>query len=176
MGQVCAPALRARGVRVRMTMKPWQVISALAVFIMAVLIVLAWPKPTTTTALPAATATASTTSTLTPTAVATSTPTSTPSRRPQSFLLPTECQYVDNGTVDGSATSWKISCPQGLPSNYLRPSLEAQGWTSCGAKVWQKSALQIAIIDAVNVSGFSGWLDQRPITGSTCVQPTPPPN
>ncbi len=97
-------------------------------------------------------------------------------RRPQGYVLPGECQYVDNGTVDGSATTWKISCPQGLPSNYLRPSLEAQGWISCSAKVWRKDALQIAITDAVNVSGFSGWLDQRSLSGSGCVQPPPPPN
>lgn len=96
-------------------------------------------------------------------------------RSPQGFVQPPECKNFDNGTVDGSATTWKVSCPQGLLSNYLRPSLEAQGWSSCGAKVWQKTSLQIAITDAVNVSGFTGWLDQRPLGGSGCVQTTPPP-
>jgi hypothetical protein len=116
----------------------------------------------------------------TPTAAAASptasTQTAVVARRPQGYVLPPECQYIDNGTVDGSATTWKISCPQGLPSNYLRPSLETQGWVSCGTKVWQKASLQIAITDAVNVSGFSGWLDQRPLGGSGCVQVTPPPS
>lgn len=98
-----------------------------------------------------------------------------PTPRPQGYILPSECQFVDNGTIQGSATTWKITCPQGLPSNYLRPSLEAQGWTSCGAKVWQKSGLQIAITDAVNVTGFAGWLDQRPLGSSGCIQATPPP-
>jgi len=53
---------------------------------------------------------------------------------------------------------------------------EAQGWTSCSSKVWQKAGLQTAVIDAVNVSGFSGWLDQRPVGGTGCVQPTPVPS
>lgn len=97
-------------------------------------------------------------------------------RLPQGFALPQECRNFDNGTVDGSATTWRVSCPQGLLSTYLRPSLEAQGWSSCSTKVWQKAGLQIAITDAVNVSGFTGWLDQRPLGGSGCVQTTPPPN
>jgi hypothetical protein len=91
-------------------------------------------------------------------------------------VLPTECRYDDGGTVDGSATTWKISCPQGLPSNYLAPSVAAQGWVSCGTKVWQKSDLQTSAIDAVNVSGFTGWLDQRPVKGGGCAQPTPAPD
>ena len=97
-------------------------------------------------------------------------------RLPQGFALPLECKNVDNGTAEGSATIWKVSCPQGLLSNSLRPSLEAQGWSSCGNKVWQKTSFQIAVTDAVNVSGFTGWLDQRPLGGSGCVQTTPPPN
>lgn len=118
--------------------------------------------------------------TATPAGTLTTTPsppgsTATP-RRPQGYVLPIECRYIDSGTVDGSATTWKVSCPQGLPSNFLRPSLSAQGWISCASKAWQKEALQIAITDAVNVSGFSGWLDQRPLAGSGCIQPTPPPN
>ena len=46
---------------------------------------------------------------------------------PQSYVLPPECQYADGGKTDGSATTWQIKCPTGLPSNYLRPSLTAQG-------------------------------------------------
>jgi hypothetical protein len=116
----------------------------------------------------------------TPTATVAPTHTATPRvsdlHMPKGYMLPTDCRYIDGGTVDGSATTWKISCPQGLPSNYLRPSLTAQGWVSCGAKVWQKNGLQIAVTDAVNVSGFAGWLDQRPLSGASCTQPTPPPN
>jgi hypothetical protein len=116
-----------------------------------------------------------------PTATATASRTVTPAtlppglRTPQGYLLPAECQYIDSGTINGSATTWKISCPQGLPSNYLRPSLTAQSWVSCGTNVWQKSGLQTSVIDAVNVSGFTGWLDQRPISRAACAQPTPPP-
>ena len=102
-------------------------------------------------------------------------PTSAP-QRPQGYVLPSECQFIDNGAASSSAITWKIACPQGLPSNYLAPSLTAQAWVSCSPKVWQKSGLQIAITDAVNVSGFTGWLDQRPLGGSGCVQTTPPPN
>ena len=93
---------------------------------------------------------------------------------PKPHVLGSDCAYVDNGTVSGSATTWKILCPQGLPSNALRPSIEAQGWSSCGNKMWSKDQLQMAVIDVVNVSSFSGWLDQRPLSGGTCVQPTPP--
>jgi hypothetical protein len=35
---------------------------------------------------------------------------------------------------------------------------------------------QLAVIDAVNTSGFNGWLDQRPLSGANCTQATPPPN
>jgi hypothetical protein len=90
-------------------------------------------------------------------------------------VLPPECDYRDSGKTDGSATTWQIRCPSGLPSNYLRPSLAAQGWSGCGPKEWQKNGLQIAIIDAVNMRGFSGWLDQRPMSGPACVSPTPVP-
>jgi len=96
--------------------------------------------------------------------------------RPQGYALPTECQYVNGGSVDGGATTWKISCPEGLPSNYLQPSLAAQGWVTCGTKVWRKNGRQLAVIDAVNTSGFNGWLDQRPLSGANCTQATPPPN
>jgi len=115
-------------------------------------------------------------------ATSTNAPTATPTasssglRMPQGYAIPAECRYVDGGTVDGAATAWKISCPQGLPSNYLRPSLTAQTWASCGVKVWQKSGLQISVMDAVNTSGFTGWLDQRPMSAAGCVEPTPPPD
>ena len=124
------------------------------------------------------TATASALPTAAPTTSHTATPPSSPSglRTPQGYVLPIECRYIDSGTVDGNATTWKISCPQGLPSNYLGPSIAAQGWASCGTKVWQKSSLQISVIDGVNVSGFTGWLDQRPLSGAGCAQPTPPPD
>jgi hypothetical protein len=123
---------------------------------------------TTTPVVPTATAMAS----------RTATPATSPSglRMPQGYMLPAECQYIDSGRVEGTATTWKISCPQGLTSNYLRPSLTAQGWLICGAKVWQKSGLQTSVIDAVNVSGFTGWLDQRPLSGAGCAEPTPPPD
>jgi hypothetical protein len=129
---------------------------------------------------PAATPTA--TAPTGPTATAATSPTATPQpspsglRTPQGYVLPAECRFVDSGTVDGSATTWKISCPQGLPSSYLRPSLTAQGWVTCGTNVWQKASLQTSVIDAVNVSGFTGWLDQRPLSGGGCSQPTPPPD
>jgi hypothetical protein len=98
-------------------------------------------------------------------------------RRPQGYTLPTECRYVDNGSVDRDATTWKIACPQGLTSSHLQPSLAAQDWVTCGttpAKMLRKSGLQITIFDAVNVSGFSAWLDQRPLGGANCTLPPQP--
>jgi len=129
---------------------------------------------------PAATSTSPATVVPTETAAASQTASPAPSpsglRTARGYVLPVECRYVDSGTIDGSATTWKISCPQGLASNYLRPSFTAQGWAGCGTKVWQKSDLQISVIDAVNVSGFTGWLDQRPLSAGGCAQPTPPPD
>jgi len=113
---------------------------------------------------------------VTPTVAPTLTQSTSPiGARPEGYVLPAECRYVDNGAVDGRATTWKISCPGGLPSNYLQPSLAAQAWVTCGTKVWQKSGLQISVIDAVNVSGFTGWLDQRQLSGGSCIQAPPPP-
>jgi len=127
-------------------------------------------SPTPAAATPAATA-----------AIASTTPSvgggTAPWRVPvgaQGYVFPAECQYVDGGTTQGTATAWKISCPQGLPSTYLAPSLAAQSWVSCGPKMWSKSPLQIAVFDAVNVSGFTGWLDQRPLSAGSCAYPTAP--
>ncbi len=139
----------------------------------AVLLCCCASPPTTT---PTSTVSVAPTATATRSRTAAPAPSPSGLRVPQGYVLPAECQYVDSGTVDGSATTWKIGCPQGLTSNYLRPSLTAQGWVSCGAKVWQKSGLQTSVIDAVNVSGFTGWFDQRSSTGSGCAEPTPPPD
>ena len=128
-------------------------------------------SPTPAAATPAATAAVAST---TPSATGGGAPRGPVARRPQGYVLPTECQYVDDGTTHGTATAWKISCPQGLPSAYLAPSLAAQSWVSCGPKMWSKSPLQIAVFDAVNVSGFTGWLDQRPLSAGSCAYPTAP--
>ena len=128
-------------------------------------------SPTPAAATPAATAAVAST---TPSATGGGAPRGPVARRPQGYVLPTECQYVDDGTTQGTATAWKISCPQGLPSTYLAPSLAAQSWVSCGPKMWSKSPLQIAVFDAVNVSGFTGWLDQRPLSAGSCAYPTAP--
>ena len=94
-------------------------------------------------------------------------------RLPAGYDLPSECRYYDYAITTGSATAWKIFCPQGLPSNYLRPSLAAQGWVSCGTKLWQKADMQLAVGDTVNTLEYNAILDQRPLASSGCVGPAP---
>lgn len=94
-------------------------------------------------------------------------------RLPVGYDLPPDCRYYDVATTTGAATAWKIFCPQGLPSNYLRPSLAAQGWISCDTKVWKRADVQLALTDTVNTPDYNALLDQRPLANGGCVAPTP---
>lgn len=56
---------------------------------------------------------------------------------PIGYALPSDCRYVGGPPAP---QTWPITCPQGLPSNYLAPSLSQQGWTACASapKTWRK--------------------------------------
>lgn len=118
-----------------------------------------------TLSMPAATPTPSTSP-----AVTTATATIAVARKPEGYVLPSECSYVSDGSTEGASTKWLIRCPVGLPSNYLRPSLTQQGWVSCSAapKSWIRAQLLIVITDFVNRTDASGEIEQKAASSATC--------
>lgn len=86
---------------------------------------------------------------------------------PIGYTLPGECRYVQGAAAP---ETWLLTCPQGLPSNYLAPSLAEQGWTACAGapKSWRKDQLAIVITDFVNRSDASGQIEQRPVGTISC--------
>lgn len=90
-----------------------------------------------------------------------------PPRPPIGYGLPRECIYRLGATAP---QTWLLTCPQGLTSNYLAPSLAQQGWTSCASspKAWRKDQLAIVITDFVNRSDATGQMEQKPLTAISC--------
>jgi hypothetical protein len=90
-----------------------------------------------------------------------------PPRPPIGYGLPRECRYELGATAP---QTWLLTCPQGLTSNYLAPSLAQQGWTSCASspKSWRKDQLAIVITDFVNRSDATGQMEQKPLSAISC--------
>lgn len=61
-------------------------------------------------------------------------------RLPQGYALPQDCKNFDNGTANGSATTWKVLCPQGSLSNHLRPSLRRKAGHAPGPRSGRRRA------------------------------------
>ncbi len=94
-------------------------------------------------------------------------PPPTPSGQPAGYSLPSECQYVFGATTP---QAWLVTCPQGLPSRYLAPSLSQQGWTACptAQKSWRKDQLVIVITDFVNRSDATGQIEEKALATASC--------
>ncbi len=119
------------------------------------------PRATSNTAGPSV---VSGVGTATPSATAMGSPSSA---QPVGYSLPIECQYVDAATAP---PTWLVTCPQGLTSNFLAPSLSQQGWTACSnaPKTWSKDRLAIVIVDFVNRADASGQITQKPLSDTRC--------
>lgn len=106
----------------------------------------------------------------TPTAVNSGTPQGAPT--PRGYVLPSECSYVGDPELRGSATVWRVRCPQGLLTTALGPSLRSQGWESCsaaeGSFFYRKAGDPNVVIlrNFVNRSDATGELEQHPATQS----------
>ena len=93
-----------------------------------------------------------------------------PRPAPFGYTLRSDCRYVGAAGGGTTPTSWLVSCPQGLLSNYLAASLADQGWIACAStpKSWRRDRLAIVITDFVNRSDATGQIEQRPVSTMSC--------
>ena len=95
--------------------------------------------------------------------------TAAPPPTPRGYILPTSCSYVGaSDKLSSGETVWRVLCPQGTLTAALTPSLNSQGWQSCGSSQGTFFFLKaggtdrIDLRNYVNRSDASGELEQDP--------------
>ncbi len=144
-----------------------------ALLLIAILVLSGCGTPATSSATTASPIAASTSPSASPSLAASA------SLTPTDFVLPQNCSYVGNGTVDvtiRTLTFWHFDCgaaPDFQAIEKLSPAFAQQGWTLCsppmGKGVWAKGTVQTGV--SQSAIGYP-VLSQLPRQTQDCPLPT----